>query len=93
MKYIIHIGACGLEEIEIFCEVSNDQHDTRAEKLGILDKVVSAGFLKFDDSGAVRCGGFSRTLSDKLGRDICSRGELDEKIFNRHNKTSMKVIR
>jgi len=91
MKYIVHIGACGLEEIEIFCEVSKDQHDTRAEKLGILDNVVSAGFLRFDDNGAVRCGGHSKTLSDRLGRDICSRGLLDEKIFNRHNKVSMKV--
>lgn len=91
MKYIVFEhkkGEPALKEIEIFCEVSKDNHESKAEKLGVLDRIVAAGFLKFDEQGDIHCGGFSRSLSERLGRDICSRGEEDEKLFRFHNKLS-----
>jgi hypothetical protein len=90
MKYIIHKGDSHIEEIEIFCETSPINHCARAEKLGILDNVISAGFLKFEEDGSVHCGGYSNSLTDKLGRDISSRGDKDEKVFKIHNKISVR---
>lgn len=90
MKYIIHKGNAGMEEIEIFCETSSIDHCARAEKLGIMENVISAGFLKFEEDGSVHCGGFSNSLTDKLGRDIVSRGDKDEKVFKLHNKISQR---
>lgn len=90
MKYIVYGEENRILQMEIFCEISSDDHALRAEKLGILDEVVAAGFLKFDADGQVHCGGFSNSLSDKLGRNIESRGAEDEKLFRLHNKTSSR---
>ncbi|MCK5600605.1 hypothetical protein KAR91_01980 [Candidatus Pacearchaeota archaeon] len=81
-----------LKEMVIFCEISEADHELQAEKLGILDRTIAAGFLKFDEQGNIHCGGFSKSLSDRLGRDICSRGEEDEKLFRFHNKMSLGGI-
>ncbi|MDH5645826.1 MAG: hypothetical protein OEZ01_07450 [Candidatus Heimdallarchaeota archaeon] len=90
MKYIVHKGNRCLEEIDIFCETSSISHSVRAEKLGILDNVISAGFLKFEEDGSVHCGGFSNSLSDKLGRAVTSRGAADEQVFKIHNTISKR---
>ena len=89
MKYIIHKGGTRLEKIEIFCE--EDNHIERAMQLGILDGVVSAGFIRFDGEGEVHCGGVSTSLSEGLGRAIESRGEADEKVFKFHNRMANKM--
>ena len=91
MKYITFRGATGLEEILIFCEVSGDCHAKVAEKLGVLDKIISAGFLTFTTDGDIHCGGESESLKQALRRDVISRGEVDEKLFIQHNYTSAKV--
>ena len=90
MKYIVHKGETRLEKMEIFCE--EDNHAVKAEKLGILDGVVSAGLMSFDSEGEVHCGGDSVSLTNKLGRDIVSRGELDEKVFKFHNRMANKRV-
>ncbi|MCK5610628.1 hypothetical protein KAR91_52635 [Candidatus Pacearchaeota archaeon] len=91
MKYIVHGEENRIAEMEIFCEISKGNHAARAEMLGVLDNVISAGFLSFDSEGNIHCGGFSESLSKKLGRDISSRGEADEKVFKFHNRMATKM--
>ena len=88
MKYIVHKGETRLEKMEIFCE--EDNHAVKAEQLDILDRVISAGFINFDTEGEVHCEGLSTSLTEKLGRDIESRGEDDEKVFKFHNRMANK---
>jgi hypothetical protein len=90
VKYIISEGQPRLEKIEIFCD--EDNHAVKAEQLGILDSVISAGFISFDADGVVHCGGYSDSLTRKLGRDIASRGEADEKVFKFRNKMANKGV-
>ena len=90
MKYIVHNDEkTRLQKIEIFCEEYN--HNERALQLGILNDVVSAGFMRFDTEGEVHCGGLSTSLTEQLGRDIESRGEADEKVFKFHNRMANKL--
>jgi hypothetical protein len=86
MKYIVYKGKKFPEDILIFSETTEDNHAEIAEKLGILDDVISAGFLKVDNDG-VHCGESSVSLTEKLGRNIMSRGEKDEKLYMIHNKS------
>jgi len=88
MKYIVHKKEDSIAEIEIFCETSIIDHALKAEKLGILDDIVSAGFLNIDSNGNIHCGGSSDSLTRKLGRDISSRGDADEALFRLHNRLS-----
>lgn len=91
MKYITSLGDTGLEKMDIFCD--EDNHAVKAEQTGILDSVISAGFISFDTDGVVHCGGYSESLTRKLKRDIVSRGEADEKVFKFRNKMANKVSR
>lgn len=89
MKYIVHKDQKGMELIETFCEMSQDNHADRSEKLKILDSdIVSAGFLGIED-GELVCWGFSKSLTDKLGRDIACRGDKDVKVFMLHNRMAL----
>lgn len=93
MKYIVHKNQHGMELIETFCEQSPDNHADRSERLNILDvDIVSAGFLGIED-GELVCWGFSKSLTDKLGRDIGCRGEKDVKVFMFHNRTALMFRR
>ena len=92
MKYIVYEGQAG-EEMDVFFETSKDTHETRAEKLGVLDSIVAGGFFKIGKNGNVHCGGFSNSLSKRLDRDISSRGEVDEKLFEIHNRVSGMMVR
>ena len=91
MKYFTYKCKPGINGIHIFCEIEDDQHVDIAEKLGVLDEIISAGFMTFDEQGNVHCGGFSNSLSDKLGRNIASLGEKDERLFRFHNKMACKM--
>ena len=91
MKYITSLGHTGLEKMDIFCD--EDNHAVKAEQTGILDSVISAGFISFDNDGVVHCGGYYERLTRKLKRDIVSRGEADEKVFKFRNKMANKVSR
>lgn len=88
MKYLVHVGETRLEKIEIFCE--EDNHAVKAEQLGILDAVIAAGFISFDEDGGVYCGGHSESLTRALDRSIISRGAMDEKVFKFHNRISSR---
>ena len=77
MKYIIFEGEFLPEEMHIFFEVTN--HGEVAERLFVEDKIISAGFLKINEYGAV-CYGHSESLK------VDSRPVKDAKVFNRHNK-------
>lgn len=89
MKYIVHKDPNGMELIETFCEMSPDNHADRAVKLKIIDSdIVSAAFLGIED-GKLVCWGFSKSLTDKLGRDIGCRGAKDVEVFMFHNRTAL----
>lgn len=85
MKYFVYKGQYG-EEIDIFSECSEMNHAQRAERLNVLDYIVSAGFIQIDfKTGAVKCDGFATSLEQRLGREIVSRGKTDEDLFLRLN--------
>jgi hypothetical protein len=90
MKYIVSRGEAGLEKMDIFCD--EDNHAVKAEQTGILEGVISAGFISFDTDGVVHCGGYSESLTRKLKRDIASRGEADERVFKFRNKMANKGV-
>lgn len=89
MKYIVYKNEPGMELMQIFCEMVEDDHAERAARLNIPDdNIVSAGFFGFD-KGEIVCWGHSNSLTEKLGRKIVSRGEKDVKVFMFHNRTAL----
>ena len=81
MKYILFEGENLPEEMFVFFETAN--HKETALKLGVLNKIISAGFIKIKDDGQAVCYGHSESLK------VESRGDQDAKLFNRHNKLAM----
>ena len=77
MKYIIFKGDLLPEEIMIFLESAN--HKQIAISLGVVNEIISAGFIKIDEDGKACCYSYSDSLK------VESRGEKDAKVFDRHN--------
>lgn len=78
MKYILYEGEHLPEEMAVFFETAN--HKEMAIKLGVANKIISAGFMKINIGGFAHCYGHSESLK------IDSRGEKDAKVFDRQNR-------
>lgn len=64
MKYIVYLDFTGLEIPIIFPVL--EEHSTMAMRFATnTDKLVSAGFIKLDDSGNLYCTGHSQNLKLK----------------------------
>ena len=78
MKYILFEGEHLPEEMFVFFETAN--HKQVAIKLGVEERIISAGFIKIKEDGQAACFGFSDSLKKE------SRPEKDAKAFNRQNE-------
>lgn len=72
-KYIVYEDRVGMEVPIIFDNVIG--HDVVACNFNVVNKVVGAGFVRFDEGGAT-CGGESTSLG------IGSRKEEDSELIN-----------
>ena len=78
MKYILFKSKHLPEEMHVFFETSN--HKQVAISLGVINEIISAGFIKIKEDGQAICYGYSESLK------IESRPERDAKVFDRQNR-------